>query len=108
CVETTQRNPGLVAHDDHRDADLREATKRCRSAGHEAHLRGIGIERNVLEQRSVLVEEDGWAQQGQGHDDSRMGNTIISGTTVSEGCVRTKRIASATLRGSCSRLVSMS
>src|SRR4051812_12782285 len=72
-----------------------------RRAGQEPDARRIDVVRDVFDQRAVLVEEDGAPRADHGHEVSRIGSTITSGITVSSGCIRTKRIVSATLRGSC-------
>src|SRR5690606_756019 len=109
-VEHPARDTGLIRHDRDRKARGRKPRHGALGAGRESYPCDVDVVRDVLDQRTVLVDEHRTLRRrslGQGHDVSRSGRTIRSGITVPAGCVSTKRTAAATLAGSCSTLSSI-
>src|SRR5215207_1991493 len=100
-------NAGLIRHHDEPVAVPGDGAQRGPGVRHQPDPRRIDVVRDVLHERPVLVQEHRRPAR-HGHDDSRIGITITSGTTVSSGCVSTNRIVSATMAGSCSVPSSMS
>src|SRR5690606_20591145 len=110
-VEQAARDARLIRDDRDREAGGREPRHRALRAPREADPLDVDVVGHVLDQRAVLVEENGPARRrrrAHGHDVSLSGMTISSGITVPAGWVSTKRTAAATLAGSCSTLGSMS
>src|SRR5690606_6658352 len=103
--EAPERHARLVAHEDQLVAQPLQQEQRIHRPRPQADARAVDVVRHVLDQRAVLVQEDGALH---GHDVSRMGITMTSGITLSSGMVRTNRTACATLAGSWSVAASMS
>src|SRR5690606_33458722 len=92
-----QRDPGLIGDDEKRGTESSQPFQPLTCPGGEFHLLRTDVIGDVLEHRTVLVQEDG---RRQGHDVSFIGNTMTSGMTVCGGCVRTNLTARATFCGS--------
>src|SRR4029079_7598711 len=99
------RETRLVRHHDDRQPEPSQPPERVLRSAAQADARGIDVVRNVVDERSVLVDEHGGCH---GHELSRIGRTVISGTTVSSGSSSTSWIAGATVAGSCNVDGSMS
>jgi hypothetical protein len=87
---------GLLAQTRKRDSQAAGRSK----VGMRTSSSGIGYSGFESEEYGLVVYASLRRRLTHGQDVSRIGMTMTSGTTVSSGCVRTKRTVSATLCGS--------
>src|SRR4051812_30933648 len=97
-LEVTACEVRLIRHDHNLVTGVYELTEAFEGVRRESDGGGVDVVGHVFQQCAVLVQK---YCTPHGQLVSRIGIAMTSGTTVSGGCISTKRTVSATFSGGC-------